>query len=87
MNWDKFLGFFFGYPPYFLDENLYQYNTVRYTAVQCWVPCRNDLFSAPAPTLSILSATAPATAIHCHLKLFYNGSIILIEVEISFSSS
>ena len=50
---------------------------------------RNYLFSAPAPTLSIISAPAPppATAIYCHIKLFDNSSTILIEVEISFSMS
>ena len=50
---------------------------------------RNYLFSAPAPPLSIISAPAPApaTAIYCYLKLFYNSITILIEVEISFSSS
>ena len=31
---------------------------------------RNFLFSAPAPTLTIISAQAPATAIYWHLKLF-----------------
>ena len=35
--------------------------------------------SAPAP--------APDTAIYCHLKLVYNSSTILIEIEIGFSSS
>ena len=33
---------------------------------------RNYLFSASAPTLSIIPAPAPA--IYCHLKLFYNSS-------------
>ena len=41
---------------------------------------RNYLFAAPAPSLSIISAPAPA--IYCHLKLFYT-----VTVEISFSSS
>ena len=33
---------------------------------------RNYLFSAPAPPLSIISAPAPAPAIYCNLKLYYN---------------
>ena len=43
---------------------------------------RNYLFSAPAsgsfsaPPLSIISAPAPAPAIYCHLKLYYNSSTI-----------
>ena len=44
---------------------------------------RNNLFSAPAPPLSLISATAPAPAIYCHLNLFYNSSILL-EVDIGF---
>ena len=50
---------------------------------------RNYLFSAPAPPLSIILAPALATAIYWHLKLFFNSSTgtVLIEVEISFSSS
>ena len=50
---------------------------------------RNYLFFAPVPTLSIISAPAPApaTSIYCYIKLFYNCSTILIEVDISFSSS
>ena len=36
---------------------------------------RYYLFSAPVPPLSLVSAPAPApaTAIYCHLKLFYNS--------------
>ena len=45
-------------------------------------------FSAPAPPFFLISASAPAPAIYCHLKLFYNSSssTIPMEVEISFSS-
>ena len=35
---------------------------------------RNYLFSAPAPPLSIISAPAPAPAIYCNLKLYYNAN-------------
>ena len=42
---------------------------------------RNYLFSAPAPTLFIISAPAPApapvTAIYCHIKLFYCMEVVL----------
>ena len=55
---------------------------VHYTRV---LRSQNYLF--PATSLSIISAPAPATATYCHLKLFYNSSTILTEVEISFSSS
>ena len=37
---------------------------------------RNYLFSALAPTSSIILAPAPATAIYCHLNLFYNSSTV-----------
>ena len=46
---------------------------------------RNYLFSAPAPTLAIISA--PATAIYWHLKLFKNtSSMYTIEEAMTFSS-
>ena len=64
------------------------YRTVLFlTVLRSW----NYLFSAP--TLTIISAPAPAlapgSAIYWHLKLFKNttGSTKLIEVEITFSSS
>ena len=42
-------------------------------------------FSAPTPTLSLISA--PASAIYCHLKLFSNISTIPMEVEIKSAKS
>ena len=34
-----------------------------------------------------LFISGSSSTIYCHLKLFYNSRTILIEVEISFSSS
>ena len=48
---------------------------------------RSYLFSAPTPAPPLSPISAPAPAIYCHLKLFYNSSTIAMEVEISFSSS
>ena len=35
----------------------------------------------------VSASPAPATGKYCHFKLFYNSCTILLEVEISFSSS
>ena len=48
-------------------------STAKYLKILCKntvLRSRNYLFSAPAPTLTIISAPAPATAIYWHLKLF-----------------
>ena len=46
-------------------------------------------FLAPPLSIILAPAPAPAKAIYSHFKLFYNSSTgtILIEVEMSFSSS
>ena len=72
------------YLPYVLFKSLFRYtgilkissdafSLIYYTVLRS----RNYLFSAPAP----------ATAIYCHLKLFYKSNNLLIEVENIFSSS
>ena len=45
---------------------------------------QNYLFSAPAPPWSLISAPAPA--IYCHLKLFYNSNTIPMEVQYRYIS-
>ena len=74
-----------------VDIFLNSTGTLKFKGFCTVLRSQNYLFSAPAPTLSIISAPAPAPApapaINCHLKLFYNSSTILIEVDISFSLS
>ena len=62
-----------------------------FAALNPVLPRRTYLFSAPVPHFILI--LAPAPAIYCNLKMYFNSSAVRnmsqlrLEVEISFSSS
>ena len=79
-----------GYTGYCFAENLASWisSLVIHTFHIGYLPflsvCRSQNIFFSALTSFIISAPAPATAIYCHRKLFYNSNTKLIELDISF---